>query len=62
MKSDYFDGAKMAYNDVADWIAHMSASLPPELDFAASGFAVIAEGIRNKIKNLEFLLSEATEQ
>jgi hypothetical protein len=58
MDSEFMRGAKMAYNDCADLIADMAKNLPPELDFAASGFVVIAEGIRKKLSNMEFLLSD----
>ena len=60
--TEYFDGAAMAYNDVADLIASMAKNLPAELSFAAGGFADIAAGIRKKVETMQFLISEATSQ
>lgn len=57
MESEFMRGAKMAYNDCADLIAHMAETLPPELSFAAGGFVEMALGIRKKIEVMESLVS-----
>lgn len=55
---DFFRGMACAYEDAAQFIETMRDNLPTEINFMASGFTTIADGLRAKIAALETTVAQ----
>jgi len=57
--NEFMKGANMAYNDCADLVDTMVKDLPAELVFMADGLSGLSAGMREKLHNMEILISNA---
>lgn len=58
---DFASGAAMAYRDCADFVDMLKRDLPKELESFGDVFQLMADGYREKAKNVELLFQQSTE-